>query len=116
MLWSCYAKLCVYLNSLGLKLLYNYKMETGLQLNYKQSCKANKIKNINIVFMMFFWYLIIAHSMIIVLPTPEQALLNFPWLWETLFSKDILFFKPTKKPSFPSMPGQKQLCRCEGET
>lgn len=50
-----------------------------LQLNYKQSCKASGIKNNIIIFtILFFWNFVIAHAMIVVLPTKEQALLILP--------------------------------------
>lgn len=66
LLQSYLHKLCAYLNSLGLQLFCNYEMETDLHLNYKESCKASEIKNINIAIstMLFFRHLIVVHSMI----------------------------------------------------
>lgn len=81
-----------------------------LQLNYKQSCKASGIKNNIIIFtILFFWNFVIAHAMIVVLPTKEQALLILPVFGRLNSPRTFLSFNQLGSLCSLNVPKQKHL-------
>lgn len=114
LLLSYYAKLCVHLNSLGLKLFtiikWNYNWITN------KAAKPVELKTIIIIFtILFFWNFIIAHSVIAVLPTPEQALLILPVFGRLNSPRTFLSFNQLGSLLSPNVPKLKQLWLCEAE-